>query len=69
MEKKFSIHAPVRGRANTEDEGKTGLIVEKGKWINHFAKPAKPPSDIWFVLWNGETEKKLKREEDLETIG
>jgi len=68
MESKFKPGVRVKGKPNTEDEGKTGMIIEKGRWINHRAKPAKPPVDIWFVLWKGETDKKLKREDDLEII-
>lgn len=65
---KFKPRVRVQGRQNTEDEGKTGVIIEKGTWINYKGKPTKPPRGIWFVLWNGETDKKLKSEDDLEII-
>ena len=68
MESKFKLRIRVKGRPNTDDEGKIGRIIEKGRWINSRAKPVKPPADIWFVLWEGETDKKLKREDDLEII-
>lgn len=68
MENKFRRGVRVRGRQNTEDEGKIGVIIEKGRWINHKGKPTKPPTDVWFVLWNGEADKKLKSKEDLEII-
>ena len=68
MEIKFRVGAKVRGRSNTNDAGKTGIIVEKGIWVNSRGKPTKPPVGIWFVLWNGETNKQLKNEDELEII-
>ncbi|MFC2068525.1 hypothetical protein ACFLTP_05915 [Chloroflexota bacterium] len=68
MDIKFKVGDEVRGIANTNDAGKVGTIMEKGGWINHSTKDAKPPVGIWFVLWDGETNRQLKREDDLEIL-
>lgn len=65
---KFRVGARVKGKSGTDDANKTGIIIEKGQWINARGKPVKPPSDVWFVLWDGETEKTLKIDNDLEII-
>lgn len=70
MESKFQVGTRVKDVSGAEDDGKVGTIKSEIIWIGYGGKPISRPKDApkWSVVFDGETEQKPKREDELEIL-